>query len=214
VTVAQFRTFVEQSGYQPAAENSLCGLDNHPVVNVTWYDAMQYCQWLTEQLRQWPQTPEPLATILREGGQVTLPSEAEWEKAARGVDGRLYPWGNEFNANKANTGETGINRASAVGCFPQEVSPYSVLDMAGNVWEWTRSLWEQEDKTPYSYPYDPEDGRERFEVPNNLRRVLRGGAVWDDQRLARCAFRYGGGPDHRVDGGGFRVVVLPKTSGL
>ncbi|MGD2178679.1 MAG: SUMF1/EgtB/PvdO family nonheme iron enzyme, partial [Anaerolineae bacterium] len=170
VTVAQFRAFVESSGYEPRDQDSLRGVDNHPVVRVTWYDALEYGNWLTERLRAWEGTPEPLATLLRqEGWIVTLPSEAEWEKAARGPDGREFPWGNEADPNQANYGDTGIDTTSAVGCFPGGASPYGVEDLSGNVWEWTRSRYE-------GYPYDPEDGRENLEGGRDAPRVLRGGA--------------------------------------
>jgi formylglycine-generating enzyme required for sulfatase activity len=98
VTVAQFRAFLNGGAHRPGHDDSLEGLPNHPVVNITWYEAIAYCHWLTERLRGWKDTPEPLAAMFRtEGWQVTLPSEAEWEKAARGADGRIYPWGNELN---------------------------------------------------------------------------------------------------------------------
>jgi formylglycine-generating enzyme required for sulfatase activity len=207
VTVAQFRAFVEDSGYQPEDEDSLQGLLNHPVVNVSWYEALKYCDWLTERLRAWQGTPEPLATLLcREGWCVSLPSEAEWEKAARSTDGRIYPWGNEPNTERANYDETGINMTSAVGCFPAGASPYGCLDMAGNVWEWTRSLWGQ-----YPYPTDKRRlaQRENLQAPEDEPRVLRGGAVWGSLRDMRCAFRVRFRPDERDWGIGFRVVLLP-----
>jgi hypothetical protein len=101
VTVARFRAFVDEGRYQPRNEDSLHGLPNHPMVNATWYDAVEYCDWLMERLQGWEGTPEPLATVLRkEGWQVLLPSEAECEKAARGTDGRIYPWGDEVGQNR------------------------------------------------------------------------------------------------------------------
>jgi formylglycine-generating enzyme required for sulfatase activity len=211
VTVAQFRAFVEQSGYEPEDPDSLRGLANHPVVYISWYEAVRYCQWLTEHLHEWPDTPEPLATLLRrEGWQVTLPSEAEWEKAARGTKGLIYPWGDEFDATRANTSETGIGRPSAVGCFPRGASPYGCLDMAGNVWEWTRSLWRKDyGKPDCRYQYDPGDGREQLDALNNVPRVLRGCAFWHYQGYARCACRLRFLPYARGDGRGFRVVVRP-----
>lgn len=203
VTVAQFGEFTK--------DRSLSKLSNHPVVGVSWHDALKYCDWLTERLRE--KAPEPLATLIRqEDWRVTLPSEAEWEKAARGEKGWIYPWGNEFDSNKANTEETGINGTSAVGCFPAGASPYGLMDMSGNVWEWTRSLWRKDWQKPeFTYPYDPQDRRrERLDAPDDIPRVLRGGAYWGDQGDARCAARGGGDPASAGDGVGFRVVVHPK----
>ena len=148
VTVAQFQAFVQDS------KDSLRGLSNHPVADVSWYEARKYCAWLTKRLREWKGTPEPLATLLRqESWQVTLLSEAEWEKAARGTEGCIYPWGNGLDPDRANYRDTGINDTTAVGCFPEGVTPYGCLDMAGNVREWTRSLWGE-------YPY-PTEAKER-----------------------------------------------------
>jgi formylglycine-generating enzyme required for sulfatase activity len=202
VTVAQFRVFVAESGYEAQGGwERYSSLDNHPVVGVSWYDARAYCGWLTEQLRAWEATPEPLASLLHdEGWQVRLPTEAEWEKAARGTDRRIYPWGNKADVERANYGETGIGTTSAVGCFPGGGSPYGVLDMSGNVWEWCHSLYKP-------YPYDPTDGRENPEIEGS--RVLRGGAFRSNRRGVRCAFRYRGGPYGGYDGDGFRICVAP-----
>jgi formylglycine-generating enzyme required for sulfatase activity len=170
-------------------------------VGVTWYDARAYCDWLTGQLRAWEGTPEPLASLLQdEGWQVRLPSEAEWEKAARGTEGRTYPWGNEADVERANYDSTGIGSTSAVGCFPGGASPYGVLDMSGNVWEWCHSLYKP-------YPYDPTDGRENPEAEGS--RVLRGGAFYNFQGYVRCAYRRWGNPYYRGSGYGFRLCVAP-----
>jgi formylglycine-generating enzyme required for sulfatase activity len=219
VTHAQYRSFVQDTGHKaPTAETDseeaygwqggqpLLHRLNQPVVLVTWHDAMAYCAWLTEQLRAWEGTPEPLASLLRVGAdggppwKVRLPTEAEWEKAARGTDGAIFPWGDEADPERANYGDTGIGTTSAVGCFPAGASPYGLLDLSGNVWEWCQSLFKE-------YPYDAGDGRE--ELDDNVSRVLRGGAFYGNVRDVRCAVRNGYYPNlwyYRV---GFRCVVAP-----
>ena len=214
VTTAQFRAFVAASSHEPEDEDSLRGPDNHPVVNVSWHEAMKYCSWLTKQLRQWTETPEPLRGLLRgDDGQawrVILPSEAEWEKAARGTEGLIYPWQGEFDAGKANTEETGIGGTSAVGSFPGGTGPYGCLGMSGNVWEWTRSLWGEDFSQPeFKYPYQSEDGRENIKAGDELIRTLRGGSAYNDATVARCAFRYRDLPLDRFGSRGFRVALSP-----
>jgi formylglycine-generating enzyme required for sulfatase activity len=201
VTVAQFRAFVEASGHTPGNP-----ISNRPVVRVNWNEAVAYCRWLTERLREWEGTPEPLATLLRkEGWLITLPSEAEWEKAARGTDGRRFPWGDEPDPDRANYSDTRIGATSAVGCFPKGASPYGIEDMSGNVWEWTRSVHGE-------YPYDPRDGRENLDAHGD--RALRGGAFYRSHVIIRCASRGRRGPGDRGVGLGFRVVASPFSSGL
>jgi formylglycine-generating enzyme required for sulfatase activity len=153
-------------------------LRNHPVVGVTWYEALAFCRWLTEQLRE--------VGDLDTGTEIALPNEPQWEKAARGADGRTYPWGEEADPDRANYGDTGIGTTSAVGCFPDGTSPYGVEDLSGNVWEWVG------------------DGR-----------VLRGGAFNNHGSLVRCASRYDWHtPYYRSRHFGFRVVASPVRSDL
>ncbi|MBU2549363.1 MAG: formylglycine-generating enzyme family protein [Proteobacteria bacterium] len=220
VTVAQFRTYIEDTGRKPQDPDSLKGPDNHPVTRVSWHEARAYCDWLTGRLRSWDGTPEPLAVLLRNGAgdgkpwSIILPSEAEWEKAARGADGRIYPWGNEIEPDRANHGETGIGAASPVGCFPAGAGPYGCLDMAGNVWEWTRSLWgKKAEKPDFKYPYDPNDRRrENLKASDDIRRVLRGGAFDYVGGVLRCAIRVRLNPVGGRRNTGFRVSLPPFSS--
>jgi formylglycine-generating enzyme required for sulfatase activity len=232
VTVAQFRQFVSETDYD-FDRWQWNTVENHPVVSITWYDALKYCAWLTEKLREkekgiGERVDEELWEGLASGKLiVALPSEAEWEKAARGPltpgplpvgegdrakldsEVRAYPWGDDFDPDKANTSETGIGEPSAVGCFPNGVSPYGALELSGNVWEWTRSLWGKDWQKPeFNYPYDPKDGRENLDAPYEIPRVLRGGSFYDFARLARCASRYSFNPVDRDWYLGFRVVVV------
>jgi formylglycine-generating enzyme required for sulfatase activity len=205
VTVAQFQGFVAATGWQTAESERLNGLANHPVVWVNWRDALAYCEWLTEQLQRCEATPEPLKCILQQpGGRVTLPSEAEWEKAARGVDGRPYPWGEAFGVDLANGMETGIGATTTVGCFPKGRSPYGVEEALGNVWEWTRSRVGN-----YPYPSSEMERREREDLYSgeDEPRVLLGGAFSNVSQDVRCAVRYDFDArcaDYFV---GFRVVL-------
>jgi formylglycine-generating enzyme required for sulfatase activity len=187
VTVAQFRAFAEASGYHPTDAGSLVGPGDHPVTIVTWHDGLAYCRWLSE----------------RAGMPVALPSEAEWEKAARGTDGRLYPWGNAPPDGTRCNFDCQVDHSTPVDRYvPGGLSPYGCADMAGNVWEWTRSLLRK-------YPYKPRDGREKMETGNDVLRVLRGGSYLDPAGRVRCAARSWYNPNSRGRCGGFRIVVRP-----
>lgn len=135
---------------------------NHPVIGVTWYEAHAYTRWLSA----------------KTGEDIRLPTEAQWEKAARGTDARIYPYEGDFDPAKGNTAESGIGRTSAVGIFAAGASPCGALDMSGNVWEWCVTKW-RSDYT--SHADDSPEGTDG--------RVLRGGS-WDlVSRLARAASR-------------------------
>jgi formylglycine-generating enzyme required for sulfatase activity len=199
VTNAQYAAFVQATGHErprhweggkPPSDK-----EDHPVVRVSWYEAVDYCNWLSEVA----------------GRPYRLPSEAEWEKGARGDDGRIYPWGNQWNAERCNSREGGREDTTPVGAYPQGASPYGLLDMAGNVWEWTRSLWGEESWEPlFKYPYDLADGREDLEAPDRVLRVLRGGS-WDDDRVdARCVGRLWLEPGILPDHLGFRLCVVSR----
>jgi formylglycine-generating enzyme required for sulfatase activity len=179
------------------------------VVGVTWYEAVAYCKWLDGKLRQGGLLPAGTPGSYR----VQLPSEAEWEKAARGTDGRIFPWGNTWQKDRANTDESSLNETSPVGIFPPIDQPYGLCDMAGNTWEWTLSKWGMDVKKPdYGYPYQSGDGRE--EAKGSDFRVLRGGSWSSDQRNARCAYRSWGNPADFDDDLGFRVVLSLARPGF
>ncbi len=222
VTVAQYRAYVEATGRQPADGDSLRGFANHPVNWITWHEALAYCNWLDGILKAAaahraavsPERERPFWAGLAEGKlRVTLPSEAEWEKAAHGGNEvptsspeapRIYPWGEVFDRDKANTAENGLHTTSPVGCFPRGASLDKILDLSGNVWEWTRSHYQD-------YPYQPGDGRENLAAGNEILRVLRGGSFIYVEYSARCAARYRNNPHLRSDHLGFRVVVSPSS---
>lgn len=189
VTNAQYKLFMESGGYRAdapwwdkpgqvwlkskKAQSSRSWDDlrfgiarlNHPVVGVSWYEAMAFCAWLTQNLND--------SYVYR------LPSEAEWEFAARGAERRIYAWGNEVpDTERANYNET-HNGTTAVGCFPQGATPEGLLDMAGNVWEWTRSAY-------WPYPYDPNNHREARADPAQKDFTLRGGS-WVNRPINLCA---------------------------
>ena len=167
---------------------------DHPVVGVSWQDASAYCVWLSG---------ETDCTY-------RLPSEAEWEKAARGEDGRRYPWGNEWAKNRANAGGADT---MPVDAYPAGASPYGCLDMVGNVQEWTRTLWGSHAEAPeFTYPYDAKDGREvakRDELPSQARLVQRGGSFESQPGELRCAARGQADAASKIAWRGFRVVREP-----
>ncbi|HLW03454.1 MAG TPA: formylglycine-generating enzyme family protein [Ktedonobacterales bacterium] len=191
---------------------------DHPVVNVDWYNAMKYAAWLSQLT----------------GKTWGLATEAQWEKAARGTDGRIYPWGDEWNAALANTlgGSIPLLITTPIGEHPPEsTSPYGAFDMAGNVWEWTRS-------TSADYPYDATDGREYRKAREAIRpqygsefdeelggtvwfpindakgMMARGGCFDDIYEEARAASRKGVLPDSERGSIGFRLVLNEFSQGI
>jgi formylglycine-generating enzyme required for sulfatase activity len=192
VTNAEYQRFVEATGHRmpPHLQSQFKPLcePEHPVVWVSWEDASVYCQWLSQ------------AT----GRSYRLPTEAEWEKAARGTDGRPYPWGNELpdKSRCAFANDVGATTTPVARYSPRGDSPYGCADMAGNMWEWCHSLYKP-------YPYDPEDGREDPGAKGP--RVLRGGAFYVNLRRVRCASRLSYFPDLWLNVIGFRVVVVPAA---
>jgi formylglycine-generating enzyme required for sulfatase activity len=171
----------------------------HPVVGVSWYAAVAYARWLTARLHEKGLIEEPQA--------VCLPSEAEWEKAARGEYGRIYPWGDDWDPARCNSEEGGPGAPTPVGRYsPEGDSPYGAADMAGNVWEWCATQWVGD--------YGEYNKREDNDLDGDDRRVVRGGSFCDNRRNVRCAYRFRLNPDRRDRSQGFRVAVAPTASGL
>lgn len=182
ITNAHYSKFLKASGYQmpqnwDEKENPLL-----PVTGVSWYDCLEFCKWLCKITGYW----------------FRLPTEAEWEKAARGGDGRNWPWGNEFDETRCNLacdlsigGKTEVDNFSPIGN-----SPFGVSDMAGNVWEWTNSLY-------LPYPYK-RDRRENMDISGY--RVMRGGSWLSSQKSVRCTYRKKVEPTVKRKDIGFRVV--------
>jgi formylglycine-generating enzyme required for sulfatase activity len=194
VTVGQFSAFARATTWAVDAR-ALAGPSTHPVTFVSWPDALAYCRWLQAELARSPRAPPRVSQLLREGWRVSLPTEAEWEKAARGTDGRTYPWGNEPQRTRANYEGTGT---TPVGQFACPECPYGLADMSGNVWEWTRS-------PNQPYPYDP--GDDRANLDEDALWVMRGGHYGDGPRLVRTTTRGAADPGARRAFIGFRVVV-------
>ncbi|MCB9150927.1 MAG: SUMF1/EgtB/PvdO family nonheme iron enzyme [Caldilineaceae bacterium] len=191
VTNGQYARFVAASGHEPPTHwrgaRPPANLRNHPVVNVSWYDAVAYCKWLSQ----------------KRGEEVRLPTEAEWEKAARGPatgsgSTQIYPWLGPFDAAKCNMDETGIDGTSPVGIFVDGASPYGCLDMAGNMFEWCLTKW-RDNYVDYVNSVDNS-------LEGDDRRVLRGGAFYDARVAMRCASRLDLDPRNRLNGVGLRVV--------
>ncbi|MGV8121672.1 MAG: SUMF1/EgtB/PvdO family nonheme iron enzyme [Candidatus Xenobiia bacterium LiM19] len=196
VTNGQFASFVKETGYDAEGDwkkYALPGKENHPVVAVTWNDAQAYCKW----------------------AEGALPTEAQWEKAARGTDGRNYPWGNTWDDSKCNwyrgpkvagmANLYGGRGTTPVGSFPSGVSPWGCLDVAGNVWEWC-SDWYEENYYKSSPSRNPEG------PPRGQYRVCRGGSWCNGgSRNVRCAYRGWGLPGNGANDVGFRVCRPSNT---
>jgi formylglycine-generating enzyme required for sulfatase activity len=201
VTRAQYAAFLRANGRDGTAPNVPAALAPHPCTDVTWADAVAYCEWLQQQLATAPAFDgDAIANLVRQHRwRVMLPSEVEWEKAARGKrKNAVFTWGEQPDPQRANYNDSGVDSTSAVGGFqPNDLGLY---DMLGNVWEWTRS--EVKD-----YPY-PRDGKcESMNAASTENRVVRGGSWLFTAYHARCAFRYRYEPDDRRDLLGFRVVL-------
>ncbi|MGH8582355.1 MAG: formylglycine-generating enzyme family protein [Gammaproteobacteria bacterium] len=196
ITNDQFQTFIDDGGYgedrwwrdlkQPQSEPSRWLQGNRPRTGVDWYEAVAFTRWLSA---RW-NVPE---------GAIRLPTEVEWEKAARGVEGLVYPWGNEYRSGFANIDETVrkdgpwyLEETTAVGLYPHGRSPYGVEDLAGTVWEWCLNKYEQPDVVGTDTSGDS--------------RVLRGGSWGDLSVRARAGGRFGFHPYGRNYFAGFRVV--------
>jgi len=192
VTVKQYRAFCQATGRE-MPELPKWEKDDHPIVNVTWFDAVAYAEWV--------------------GGR--LPSEAEWEKAARGTTGNRYPWGNEWdgdkclNYNDANPTEAAhpAGKTKPVGSYPTGDSPYGLHDMAGNVWQWCND-WYAKDYYAHAPSANPK-GAEEGEL-----RVMRGGSWGSSNISVRCAARHADSPDVTYHlAGGFRCALSATPRG-
>jgi formylglycine-generating enzyme required for sulfatase activity len=192
VTNQEYSLFVWDSGYKvPKTWEGFHfpdGMGDYPVTGVSKIDAETYCQWLNKSLKL--------------GTEYRLPTEAEWERAARGLDNRIYPWGDEFDPWRCNTSESNKRGTTPLGSYsPGGNSPAGVMDMVGNVWEWTTSRM-------YPYPYEFEYELEPIEPDDDF--VLRGGSWYYTHKLARCSVRESALASYTSLALGFRIAMTIK----
>jgi formylglycine-generating enzyme required for sulfatase activity len=165
---------------------------SQPVVGLTWYEARAYCAWLSAQM----------------AAPMRLPTEVEWEAAARETAARRFAYGDSFDPLAGNTLETRLRRPSPVGAFVTGDTPEGLSDMAGNVFEWTSSAFGKDFDVPeFGYPYSADDGREDPEAATDVQRVTRGGAWFNGFTRSRAACRIDDLPDFRNFSCGFRVAA-------
>ena len=196
VTNEQFAVFLQSTGYTPTAwlTTTMSGKPNRPASPISWADANAFCEWMS----------------METGRVIQLPTEAQWEKAARGTDGRLYPWGNQPPSGALLNYDLLVKDTSPIGQYsPRGDSPYGIADMAGNVWEWTNTLFNDAQGQAYAYPYDSRDGRELLPAYSPAYRVLRGGSYLNDGSYVRDAARGADDQTQAHKGYGFRIVLMP-----
>jgi formylglycine-generating enzyme required for sulfatase activity len=188
---------VEPASWRDARLNSPA----QPVVGVCWYEARAYAAWLSAQT----------------GGDYRLPTEVEWEAAARGTAARAHAWGDSYAVERCNSFETRLLRTSPVGVFVEGDTPEGMSDVSGSVWEWTSSLFgeiegEDGDVPEFAYPYHPDDGREDVEAPPTAARVVRGGSWFGYSQNALASYRLSVLPSNNDLDQGFRLVLSVPTS--
>jgi formylglycine-generating enzyme required for sulfatase activity len=179
VTFAEYEKFADATGREKPDDKGW-GRSNRPVIYVSWDDATAYTVWLSTQT----------------GKAYRLPTEAEWEYAARAGTDTKYWWGNEIGSNQANCGRScgdGFEYTAPVGSFA--ANPFGLYDTVGNLWEWTCSEYENK----YS-------GKEKQCTGENRQPVVRGGSWFNNPRFVRAAYRYGGSLDDRINDVGFRLA--------
>lgn len=210
VTNGQYYVFVKESGWPVpgswVSDAMLLGQRDHPVVYVSYYDSVAFCEWQTTKLR----------SELPEGARVCLPTELEWEAAARWPDGRAHPWGDVFDARRCNTLGAGLGAVIETGAFsPAGDTSAGVIDMIGNVWEWTESLWGASGRAPAQlYPLPHESEPVHRSAPNTVRRIVRGAAFYYTDECANAYTRNRAYPEDIHKAGSFRPVIrLPRAGG-
>ncbi len=193
-TVAQYAAFVKDTGIA-TPETPLSGSGKLPVTSITWPEALAYTRWLDNQLRESADTPNAIRQLLENGATVSLPSEAQWEKAARGTDGRIFPWREATPSEVANFAGEELWEVDSVNCSD---CVWGLANMAGNAWELTRSPLQD-------YPYSADD--DALDLADDALYVMRGGSFADPLNNIRAAIRGGIDPGVRNPAIGFRVVI-------
>jgi len=191
---SEYEEFISQTKRQVSAsmrwdgQRVPRGLENHPVMGVAWYEAVSYCEWLREST----------------GRKYSLPNEAQWEKACRGGNNSIFPWGNVFDSERCNHGRSTL---APVDAYPPQ-SDYGCFDLVGNIRQWTCTLWGNKRIAPdlkYAYPWK-DDGRNDLNTSREIYRVVRGSTREQDSKSHRCSARRAEAPELRGMTG-FRVAM-------